>query len=154
VSEDPGAPPERGIVVRLTADGYFVRVWPRPELPVARLAGAGAVTAGIGAALGMGFAPGQPWLIATITLGCLLFVGLLGAFAFGSGFMPVEVAVAGTTLNWDGERHAMAQVGDCAVVGRRVELRARDGRVLGAIDHVPPDVGRWLSLAIRASLEG
>lgn len=150
--EDPGPPPERGLLVRTTPDGYYLRIWPQPGWPALQMAGTAVGAAALGAAIGWWFSSNDPVMWVTIIVASVVFIGLLQLFAFGQHFFPVEVVVGATTINWDGERHALSTVADCAWADHRLELRAREGRLLGVIPHVRPEVGRWVSLAIRASL--
>jgi hypothetical protein len=120
-----------------------------PLLKMAALVGSSAVA---GAAIGWLFSSDNAFVFVTIAISAVVFMGLLGLFWFGAGFMPVEVVVRGGVVNWDGERYAMSVVRDCVYTPPRLELRTEGGRMLAAIDHVPADVGRWVSLAIRASL--
>lgn len=152
--QDPGAPPERGLLVRPTPDGFYLRIWPQPAVPALQMLGAAAASATLGAGIGWWFSREDPVMWVTIIIASVVFVGLLQILSFGRHFFPVEVVVRHQTINWDGERHALASVHDCAFAGHRLELRAAQGRLLGAIDHVRPEVGRWVALAIRASLPG
>jgi hypothetical protein len=139
--------------VRPLPDGYYLRIWPQPAVPLLQFGGLTLVAAIGGAGIGWLFAPADPFLFRTIALSSVIFVWLLSAIAYGSAFFPVEVVVSGNVINWDGERHALSIVRDCVHAHHRLELRAEGERVLGAIDHVSPAVGRWVSLAIRASLQ-
>lgn len=151
-AEDPGPPPARGLVVRHLPEGYYVRIWPQPALPLLRLLGLGVGSAILGTGIGLWFTADEPLLLSTIIIASVVFIELLGLFAYGRSFFPAEISVGPTVINWDGERHALSSVRDCVYLEHRLELRAEQGRVLGMIDHVAPEVGRWVSLAVRASL--
>jgi hypothetical protein len=149
--EDPGPPPERGLVVRPQGEGFYARVWPRPVPPARRVVPPLAGTAAAAGVLAFLSGP-DPVLRLTVALSIGLFGLLLVLFALGAGFMPVEITVDDDRVAWGGERYPIRTVTDCVVVGRALELRGAEGRVLARIDGVDPAVGRWLSLAIRASL--
>lgn len=149
--EDPGPPPARGLVVRPQGEGFYARVSPRP-MPAFRVWGpavAGFVVVGLLLAFVFG---DDGWLAFEIVVSIVLFGTLIIGFGVGGGFFPVEIVVDDTTVNWGGERYPMSVVGDCRAIERTLELVGRDDRILARIDGVPPDVGRWVSLAIRASL--
>lgn len=149
--EDPGPPPERGLVVRAQGEGFYARVAPRPTVPPRLWAPAlGAfAAAGVGLALMLG---DGGWLSVEIAASILLFGTLLLGFGIGAGLFPVEIVVDDRTVSWGGERIPMPLVADCRMVGRTLELVGADDRILAKIDGVLPEAGRWVSLAIRASL--
>lgn len=151
--EDPGPAPEQGLVVRAQGEGFYARVLPRP-LPSPRVWVPGlGVFVVVGAGLAGIYGDGG-WLSFEIALCILVFGLLLLIFAFGAGFFPVEVVVDDHTVTWGGERIPMTLVSDCRMVGRTLELVGSEDRILAKIEGVLPDAGRWVSLAIRASLPG
>jgi hypothetical protein len=149
--EDPGPAPDRGLVVRAQGEGFYARVLPRP-VPSPRIWGPGlAVFLAVGVGLAWLYGDGG-WLSIEIALCIVLFGLLLLAFAFGAGFFPVEIVVDDRTVTWGGERIPMGLVSDCRMAGRTLELVGPGDRILAKIEGVLPDAGRWVSLAIRASL--
>jgi hypothetical protein len=151
--EDPGPPPERGLVVRPQGEGFYARISPRPVPSPRMWVPAMATFGGLGVLLAVVLGDGG-WLSVEIAVSIVLFGLLLVGFAFGAGFFPVEIVVDDTMVSWGGERFPMPLVADCRHTGRALELVATDDRILARIDGVPPDAGRWVSLAIRASLPG
>ena len=148
--EDPGPPPD-SLVVRAEREGFYARLWPRPALGPWRIArsvaGILVVAGGVGALTG-------DELVLQVQIAALLalFLGLLYAFSLGPGFVPVEITVDDHAVNWGGERFAIPAVRDCLVRDGTLELMGTTGTVLARIDGVDAAAGRWLSLAIRASL--
>jgi hypothetical protein len=149
--EEPGPVPERGLVVRAEGEGFYARVQPRPAVPwglwgaamTALLAVAGVLAAVIAT---------DVVLAIQIVASVALFGALLLGFAHGSGYFPVEVVVDDERITWGGERFAIGMVEDCVVEGRSVRLVGAGHRTLAQIEGVDPEAGRWLALAIRASL--
>lgn len=160
---DPGPPPEGvGLVVRpLTRRatgggvgeivGFYARIHPRPPVPWRKLALTLVGFGGVGAVLAR-LVASDVFAGAEMVVGIALFGVLLGAFAHGAGYFPVEVAADDDAVAWSGDRFALAAVGGCAQIGDRLELRDPAGRVLAAIDGVDPRAGAWVAAAIEASL--
>ncbi len=148
---DPGPVPEHGIVVRPEGQGFYARAWPRPPLGVLPLAGVmlGLVLIGVVASRLAGEAPA---LRVQVVLGTVLFGMLIAAVLYGYGFVPVEVSADDDTLYWAGERFPIGLVGSCRPEGGRLVLRGRDGRELGTIAHLRPEVAQWIGRAVEASL--
>jgi hypothetical protein len=148
---DPGPIPEHGIVVRPEGEGFYARAWPRPRLGLAPFA---AVVIGLSA---IGFVASRiageaPALRFQVVTGTVLFGLLIAGVLFGYGFVPVEVSADDETVYWAGERFPIALVGSCRAEERRLVLRGRDGRELGSIAHLRPEVALWLGRAVEASL--
>jgi len=148
---DPGPVPAHGIVVRPEGEGFYARAWPRPPLGVARLAGVvvGWVAIGVVASRLAGDAPA---LRAQVVSGTVLFGMLIAGVLYGYGFVPVEVSADDETVYWAGERFPIGLVGGCRTEHGRLVLRARDGRELGTIAHLRPEVAQWIGRAVEASL--
>jgi hypothetical protein len=149
-AEHPGPVPA-GLVVRGQGEGFYARVWPKPYPPASRLVPAVTGIAAISAAVGY-VAGSDPMQQLTVGASIALFGVLLGGFALGAGFVPVEITADDHQISWSGERFPVTVVGDCAVRGRALELVGRDGRVLARIDGLTEAQARWLSIAVRASI--
>ena len=148
---DPGPPPARGIVVRPDGEGFYARVYPRPPLGVLRPAGVVAGLFAIGWVAAV-FAGDDPVLRTEVVAATVLFGLLIAGVLYGYGFVPVEITADDDTLYWGGERFPITDVGSCRPEGTRLVVRARDGRELGAIAHVPVEAAVWLGRAVEASL--
>lgn len=150
---DPGPVPERGLVVRPQGEGFYARVSPRPAAPWGRWGAVMAAMAAVGVALAAAIAD-DGWLAAEIVACVALFGALLLGFSHGAGYFPVEITADDRLVVWGGDRFPVESVVDCVAEGRTLRLVGAGGRVLAEIEGVEPEVGRWLSLAVRASLPG
>jgi hypothetical protein len=150
---DPGPVPLQGVVVRPEGEGFYARVYPRPPLGVVRLV---AVIVGLGAigAVAAVFAGDDLALRVQVVGATLLFGLLIAGVSYGYGFVPVEVSADDETLYWGGERFPIGMVGSCRPEGDRLVLRNRDGREMGGIAHLRPEVAQWIGRAVEASLPG
>lgn len=149
--DDPGPPPERGMVVRPEGEGFYARLWPSPRPDPRRLVPALLVFAALGA--GGALVAGEATALRVqVFAGVMLFGVLILAVAFGTRFAPVEITCDDDVVYWHGDRVPMTAVGGCRAVGGRLELLGRDGRVLAAADDLDPDAARWVAHAIRASM--
>jgi len=149
---DPGSPPPRGIVVRAEPEGFYARLYPAPHPPLAAV-GIGAVVSGL---FGVGLAlvmTETPEVRVWIVLASVSLVGLIGAFRFGAGFIPIEVRGDHAGLTFAGDRIPWSMVSGGAWHDGTLTVRGASGGVLAQAVHLRPDVARWVAQAIDASVQ-
>ncbi len=139
------------MVVRAEDEGFYARLYPSPRPDWRALLGGAAVFGGVGVGIAAVLAE-QPEVRTWIVASSLLFGALLYGFAFGAGFFPVEIRADDSVLYWGGERYPWSRVGACVADGGRLELRSPEGTALARVDHLRPEVARWIALAVTASL--
>lgn len=138
-------------MVRAEGEGFYARVWPRPVPPPGPTAAAVLGVATVAAAVGW-FGGRDGWAQLYVGLSAALFLLLLLGFSFGARFVPVEIVADDRVITWSGERFPVGVVADCVLRGRSLELLGPEGRVLARVDGVQPEHGRWLAVAVRASI--
>lgn len=150
-SGDPGPVPAAGLHVRPERTGFHARVWPRPPVPLARVAGAAAVCGGAG--LGLTWGVGETGAVGAAAAASLAGFGALGAVvSWLPGLAPVELEVDDDRVYFDGERYGWDRVGGARAGGGCLSLLDRGGQELVALRHLQPGVGEWLAAAITASV--
>jgi hypothetical protein len=140
-----GEVPEDGIMVRDEGSGFHARVHPSPGIRWVWIVGAAAVWAALCAV--MAVAVGGPQVL--LFSGGMLFGSLLGAVHIGRGYMPIELAVSDNTLYIDGERRPLSTVGGVELRGNTLVVLGLDQAVIGTIDGVSEEVGRWIQRAVQ-----
>jgi len=146
--------PPKTVVARPEGDGFYVRVYPQPELhlpTVGAVAGSWLVLCGV---LAWAMGRGDPELMRLLFGAIGIFGLLLYAFHHGRGFFPVEVSACRGTVFFAGDRLPASLVSGCEVDGETLVLRGHDGSERGRIDHLPASATGWVTRAMSLWLRG
>jgi hypothetical protein len=141
------------LVARTEGDGFYVRLYPQPDVRWPVVVGGAALWLGASGALAWGMGGGSSELT-RLLFGCLAIFGLmLYAFFYGHALMPVEIVACDSVVFFAGERFPGQVVTALEEQGSALVLKGPSGE-LGRVTGIGPTARSWVREAFTTWRSG